>query len=77
MKKIATFVLMLCLTLSRVLCYASGVAGTENETGKDGIPIELIVRFCITFGQCYLSDQILDENKLYSYRTSFNSDRRQ
>lgn len=33
-------VLMLCLVLSGVLCYASGAAGTENEKGE-GIPIEI------------------------------------
>ena len=40
MKKVTTWVLMLCLVLSGVLCYASGAAGTENE--KDGTPIEII-----------------------------------
>ena len=33
---------MLCLTLLGALCYASGLARTENGKGKDGIPIELI-----------------------------------
>ena len=42
MKKLAKLVLMLCLTLSGTLCFASGLAGTENEKGDDGIPIELI-----------------------------------
>ena len=42
MKKVTTLVLMLCLTFSGALCYASGVARTENEKEKDGIPIELI-----------------------------------
>lgn len=42
MKKIATFVLMLCLTLSGAFCHASGVAGQENKRGDDGIPIEII-----------------------------------
>ena len=42
MKKLAKLVLMLCLTLSGALCFASGLAGTENEKGDDGIPIELI-----------------------------------
>ncbi len=36
MKKVTKLVLMLCLTLSGALCYASGVAGTENEKGEDG-----------------------------------------
>lgn len=31
---------MLCFILSGALCYASGVAGTENEKGE-GIPIEV------------------------------------
>ena len=42
MKKVKTMVLMLCLTLSGALCYASGVARTENEKGKDGTPVEII-----------------------------------
>lgn len=42
MKKITTLVLMLCLTLSGALCYANGAARTENEKGRDGIPIEVI-----------------------------------
>lgn len=42
MKKLATFVLMLCLTLSGAFCHASGVAGQENKRGNDGIPIEII-----------------------------------
>lgn len=33
---------MLCLTLSGALCYASGLARTENEKRKDGTPIEII-----------------------------------
>ena len=37
MKKLTTLFLMLCLTLSGALCYASGLARTENEKGKDGI----------------------------------------
>lgn len=44
MKKVTTWVLMLCLVLSGALCYASGVARTENGKGEDGIPIELIER---------------------------------
>ena len=42
MKKVTNFVLMLGLILSGALCYASGVARTENEKGKDGTPIEVI-----------------------------------
>jgi hypothetical protein len=42
MKKVTKLVLMLCLTLSGAFCYASGVAGTENEKGKDGTPIVII-----------------------------------
>ena len=42
MKKVTTLFLMLCLTLSGAFCHASGLARTENEKGKDGIPIELI-----------------------------------
>ena len=37
MKKVTTLVLMLCLVLSGALCYASGVARTEN--GKVEGPI--------------------------------------
>ena len=37
MKKVTTLVLMLCLILSGALCHVSGVAGTENEKGEDGI----------------------------------------
>lgn len=37
MKKLTTLFLMLCLTLSGALCYASGLARTENEKGEDGI----------------------------------------
>ena len=37
MKKLAKLVLMLCLTLSGALCFASGLARTENEKGEDGI----------------------------------------
>ena len=33
MKKLTTLFLMLCLTLSGALCYASGLARTENEKG--------------------------------------------
>ena len=42
MQKLATFVLMLCLTLSGAFCHASGVAGQENKKGNDGTPIEII-----------------------------------
>ena len=42
MKKVTTLVLMLCLTLSGALCYASGLARTENEKGEDGTPIVII-----------------------------------
>lgn len=42
MLKLSKTVLMLCLTLSGALCYASGMAGTENEKGNDGTPIEVI-----------------------------------
>lgn len=42
MKKVTTLVLMLLFTLSGALCYASGVTGTENEKGEDGIPISII-----------------------------------
>ena len=42
MKKVTKLVLMLCLILSGALCYASGVAGQENEKGKDGTPIVII-----------------------------------
>ena len=42
MKKVTVLFLMLFLTLSGALCHASGVARTENEKGKDGIPIVLI-----------------------------------
>jgi hypothetical protein len=34
MKKVTTWVLMLCLVLSGALCYASGVARTENGKGE-------------------------------------------
>lgn len=44
MKKGTILVLMLCLILLGALCYAHGEARTENEKGKDGIPIELIER---------------------------------
>ena len=37
MKKVTTLVLMLCFTLSGAFCHASGVAGTENEKGGDGV----------------------------------------
>ena len=40
MKKISTLGLMLCLILSGALCYASGMARTENEKG-DGILLEI------------------------------------
>lgn len=43
MKKLTTLFLMLCLTLSGALCYASGLARTENEKGKDGTPISVRV----------------------------------
>lgn len=43
MKKVTTLFLMLCLTLSGALCHASGEARTENEKGKDGTPIVIIV----------------------------------
>ena len=33
---------MLCLILSGALCYARGIAGTENEKGSDGTPIVII-----------------------------------
>ncbi|MCR5659832.1 MAG: DUF3244 domain-containing protein [Bacteroidales bacterium] len=42
MKKVTTLFLMLCLTLSGALCYASGLAGTENEKGEDGTPLVII-----------------------------------
>lgn len=42
MKKVMLLVLMLSLSLSGALCYAHGAAGTENEKGKDGTPIEII-----------------------------------
>ena len=35
MKKVTTLVLMLCFILSGALCYAHGVARTENEKGKE------------------------------------------
>ena len=37
MKKVTTMVLMLCLVLSGALCYASGVARTENGKGVGSI----------------------------------------
>ena len=37
MKKVKTMFLMLFLILSGALCHVSGVAGTENEKGEDGI----------------------------------------
>ena len=40
MQKLATIVLMLCLTLSGAFCHASGVAGQENMKGNDGTPID-------------------------------------
>ena len=42
MKKVIKLVLMLCLVLSGALCYAHGVARTENWKGGDGTPIEII-----------------------------------
>ena len=42
MKKVTQLVLMLCLILSGALCYARGIAGTENEKGSDGTPIVII-----------------------------------
>ena len=42
MKRISNLVLMLYLVLSGALCYASGAARTENEKGKDGVPIGLL-----------------------------------
>ena len=42
MKKVTTLVLMLCLILSGALCYAKGVARTENEKEKDGTSIVII-----------------------------------
>ena len=38
MEKIKKLVLMLCLILSEVLCYASGVARMENEK-EEGTPL--------------------------------------
>ena len=46
MKKVTTLVLMLCLVLSGAFCYAHGAARTENEKGKDEIPIEVIQKAC-------------------------------
>ena len=40
MKKVTTLVLMLCLVLSGALCYASGVARTENMKGEGAILIK-------------------------------------
>lgn len=40
MKKVAKLILMLCLVLSGALCYASGVAGTENKKGEGAILIK-------------------------------------
>lgn len=42
MKKVTQLVLMLCLIFSGALCYASGMARTENKKGKDGTPIVII-----------------------------------
>ena len=42
MKKVTKMVLMLGLVLLGALCYASGVASTENKKEKDGTPIEII-----------------------------------
>ncbi len=42
MKKVTQLVLMLCLILSGALCYARGIAGTENDKGSDGTPIVII-----------------------------------
>ena len=41
MKKIMTWVLMLCLVLSGALCYAHSAAGTRYQKESDGIPINL------------------------------------
>ena len=40
MYKLKQMILMLCLILSGALCYANGVARTENRKGE-GIPIEI------------------------------------
>ena len=40
MKKVTKLILMLCLVFSGALCYANGVAETEEEKGK-GIPLEV------------------------------------
>ncbi len=40
MKKVTTLVLMLCLTLSGVLCYVHGAARTENMKGEGAILIK-------------------------------------
>lgn len=42
MNKMLKLVLMLCLTLSGAWCYAHGVARTEKEKGRDGLPIDVI-----------------------------------
>ena len=41
MTKVTKLVLMLCLFLSGALCFAKSAAGTENEKGNDGTPIEV------------------------------------
>jgi len=42
MKKVTTLVLMLCFILSGALCYANGVARTENKkTNEEGISISV------------------------------------
>ena len=46
MKKVTTLVLMLCLTLSGALCYASGLARTENKKGKGGAEFTIIRQDC-------------------------------
>ena len=45
MKKVTKMVLMLCLSLSAALCYAHGVARTENyEKENEGTPIIAILK---------------------------------
>ena len=41
MKKVTKLVLMFYLVLSGTFCYAHGVARTEHEKGKDGVPISV------------------------------------
>ena len=55
MQKLATFVLMLCFTLSGAFCHASSVAGQENKKGKDGISILIIEK----------TNQILCTNQIH------------